>query len=239
MSQSSYYNIHCPKCQNQQEVKLYDSINVVENPELKDQLMTNQLNRVVCERCEFEFRTDKNLLYSDPSQQLMIFLMQATESELEQIEAAFEEANGPLQRLLPSDVNPVEAHLVINRTELVERIFLFEAGLNHRLIEYIKYQIYIRNLEQIDPMARRLLFNAQDSTDEYLRFVVQDLGTLQFESVVDYPRKGYDALQDALENSDDQAAMIMELFPGPYINARLSIAREQEIDDVMQASENR
>ena len=56
MSQEKTYRISCPKCGHEQEVSLFDSVNVGEGPDLKQALMRNQINNIHCARCEFSFR---------------------------------------------------------------------------------------------------------------------------------------------------------------------------------------
>lgn len=231
MSQVTPYTIECPKCRATQTADLVDSINVAENPEYKEQLMKNTLNRVTCEQCAFEFRVDKHLFYADPDNQILIYLMNASPTEFETAREEFEETSTLMNRMLPGEIDAPEIQLVLNRTELVEKIFLNEARLNDRVIEYIKYLIYLNNADKIDPRSHVLLFNAQDSTEKELVFVVQDMGTSQFVSVMQYSRQAYNALTEALDASDDQAAMIMELFPGPYNSARLLAANEEAMED--------
>ena len=231
MSEQSTYIISCPKCQEAQSVDLYDSVNVAKDPELKERLLSNQLNRVTCGPCELDFRVDKNLLYTDPAHRAMVYLMPCTLAELDRAREEFEATTQVVGHILPGDVEAPELHLVIDRTELVEKIFLFEAGVNDRLIEYIKYMIYVRNPEAVDPRTQQLLFNAQDSTDESMVFVVRNLASGAFENVLQYDRKAYEALAAALVDSDDQAAVIMEMFPGPHISARAHILAEEEVED--------
>lgn len=232
MSELIPYVIKCPKCGQEQAVELYESVNVSEKPEHKELLLKNMLNRVRCEPCELDFRVDKHLLYSDPENRTMIYLMPCTLGELDRVQEEFCAKTSVMDRILPGDIEAPELQLVINRTELIEKIFLREAKLNDRLIEYIKYMIYVRNPEAANPRLQQLLFNAQDSTEHTLVFVVQNLESSAFENALQYDRKAYDALKEALVNSDDQAAMIMEMFPGPYISAREHVLREEEVEDV-------
>lgn len=225
MSNRRLYPIQCPRCQTSQEVELYESINVKEQPELKQQLMTNQLNAVTCTSCSFQFRVDKNLLYSDPDQRVLIYWIPATEQQYEQGEDTFSELVQNMTSLLPSDLRAPEVHLVFNRTELVERIFLLEAGLDVRTIEYIKYSIYTRNTGKLDPVQRILLFNAQDSTPEHLCFVIQDAVTRKFEAMLHYERAVYTALSEAFAEGE-KAADLLELFPGPHLSARGLLLQE-------------
>ncbi len=219
MSEKKPYTIKCPKCGEQNEVQLFESINVRQAPELRDQLMANKINEVVCSACAFSFRVDKPLLYIDQDHQLMIYLIPASEQQYETGEDQFNEFLRNMLGLLPVDFRAPEVQLVFSRIELIERIFLTEAGLNPRIIEYIKHKIYAQNGAKIPPDAKAILFNAQDSNEENLCFVVQDITTRKFEAVLHYQRETYDAL-DEMFSDGEKSADLMELFPGPYISAR-------------------
>jgi Zn ribbon nucleic-acid-binding protein len=227
MSQKNKYGIHCPKCGEAQQVELFDSLNIGEDPSLKDDLLANKINVVACTGCEFNYRVDKNLLFHDPDNNLMIYLFN---TPIEGVEAAQKEFLTTVQALnqaIPADVETPELHLVLSRTELVERIFLHETGLNDRIIEYIKCQIYANHLDEIPPQAKALLFNAEDSTADNLCFVVQHVESEKLEGMIEYRREAYDAYIEMFEK-DDEVGNIFEMFPGPYISARaLLLSREK------------
>ncbi len=226
MSQQSEYPIRCPKCGHEQGVALYDAISVKEEPALRAQLMENRLNAVTCAACGFGFRVEKNLVYSDPDRKVLVFLVPVAASDYARGEEQFVALLGDLSRLLPDDVHAPSVHLVFSRTELVERIFLLEAGLDERLIEYIKYTLYTRNANRLDPADKLLLLNATDSTPEHLCFVVQDQATRKFEAMFQYSREAYDGLREAF-STDAQSADLLEMFPGPHISARALLLKEQ------------
>ena len=219
MSEKQPYQIKCPKCGEMQEVNLYESLNVKKEPDLRDQLMANKINEVICSTCQFSFRVDKPLLYIDPDHQLMIYLIPASEAQYDTGEDQFNDFMRNMLGLLPVDFRAPEVQLVFSRVELIERIFLVEANLNPRIVEYIKHKIYAQNGSRIAPEAKAVLFNAQDSNEENLCFVVQDIATRKFEAVLQYARETYDAL-DEMFSDGEKSADLMELFPGPYISAR-------------------
>ncbi len=225
MSTQQPYPIACPRCQASQEVVLYDSINIKEQPELKQLLMANQLNTVTCSGCQFQFRVDKNLLYNDPDRRLLIYWIPATEAQYEKGEEQFGELVQNMTALMPDDLRAPDVQLVFNRTELVERIFMVEAELDVRTIEYIKYSIYSRNTGKLDPHLKVLLLNTKDSTPEHLCFVVQDAATRKFEAMLQYERAVYTALSEAFSEGE-KAADLLELFPGPHLSARALLLRE-------------
>jgi hypothetical protein len=225
MSQKKSYDIRCPKCRREQSVDLYEAINVRQSPELKDQLLANQLNAVVCEQCHSSFRVDKPLLYHDPEQKRMIYLIPMGEGAEEIGERQFTDSLRQLNGILPKGIQAPEVCLVLSRIELVERVFLFDAGLNERVIEYMKYMIYTRNLEKLHPARKALLFNAQDSTPKALCFVVQDVKTRKLESMLQYDRSTYAALSEMFDR-DEQTPTLLELFPGPHVSARALLLKE-------------
>ena len=213
------YEIKCPKCGAPGRVELYETLNAAEEPELRDELMANRLNAVECHGCHFSFRVDKPLLYHDPKRGFMIYWAPDGERDPEIATETFRKLAEELPDAVDLAAGPPPAlHLVFARVELVERIFLLEAGLDERMIEYVKYLIYANNVRKIDAATKRILFNAQDSTAENLCFVVQDLASKKLENVLHYGRPAYEALAETFRHNP--TTPLHELFPGPYVSAR-------------------
>lgn len=227
MSQKRKHRIACPFCGTEQDVELYDSILVDEEPELRAALLSNRVNRVRCEGCGKDFRIDKPLVYQDREAGVFIqydpLIAGRTLAEAEQ---AFLAARRELERLLPKDVPAPEMHLVVEWSELIERIFSEEEGLDARLVEHIKYMMYQQNPQKLPAAQKGLLFDAQDSTDEQLCFVVQDRGTRKLEAVLNFSRKDYEALLNVFDDGA-QLALLREQFPGPYFNGRLKFLEDE------------
>jgi hypothetical protein len=225
MSETRSYKIHCPQCRRQIDVDLLDSVNVKTDPALKERLMMNQVNAVTCPDCRLAFRVDKPLLYSDPDRRLLVYWIPVAEGHAEEGEEQFSAWLRDMGAVLPDGLRAPDIHLVFTRTELVERIFLKEAGLDERIIEYIKYLIYSKNAGRMNPAEKAVLFNAQDSTEQALRFVVQDVRTRQFEAMLEFGRDAYHALVETF-GREEKTADLIELFPGPYISARAALTRD-------------
>jgi hypothetical protein len=212
------------------DVELHESVNVKTDPGLKDELMRNRLNAVTCPQCQLSFRVDKALLYTDPDRRLLIYWLPVAGDQIEDGEEQFSDWIRDMGQVLPDGLRAPDVHLVFTRTELIERIFLKEAGLDERIIEYIKYLIYAKNAGKMNPADKVLLFNAQDSTDETLRFVVQDVATRQFEAALDYSREAYKAIVETF-GAEEKTADLLELFPGPYVSARALMVRELDSEE--------
>lgn len=227
MSKKETHEIACPFCGREQGVELWDSIHVDEEPELREALMLNRINRVECAGCGKPFRIDKPLVYHDRGNGVFIHLDPLTGGRtLADAEDTFRQGMEKLNQLLPPDMPPPEVHLVLDWSELIERIFLVEEGLDARLVEHIKYMMHRQNEDRLPASRKRLLFNAQDSTDEQLCFVVQDLESKKLEAVLNFARADYEALVNVFD-SGDQLALLMEQFPGPYLSGRLRYQQDQ------------
>ncbi|MEN7973268.1 MAG: CpXC domain-containing protein [Verrucomicrobiota bacterium] len=218
MSISRTINISCPSCGTQQNVQLYDAINVESDPQLKDALMHNQLNRVGCSDCEASFRVDMPLLYNDPQNKILIhWVPEAGDVTREQILEDFDQSMEEMNAMVPDDIDLPSVRLVLTRVELVELIFMIEAGMNQRVVEYVKYSIYTRNMEKVDPHKFRLLLNVQDSTDDELCFVMQDVQEQTLGQGLRYGRAAYQSMCELYDESPEE---FIEMFPGPCISAR-------------------
>ena len=218
MSKHKTFHIKCPSCGAQQDVELYEAVNVGVEPELKTALLENQLNRVDCVDCEASFRVDMPLLYSDPQRHILIhWIPETAELTKEAIIEEFDQSLEQINDMLPPDITAPSVRLVLTRVELVELIFIIEAGLNQRVVEYVKYSIHTRNMEKVDPKKFRLLLNVQDSTDDELCFVMQDVESQALGSLLRYGRSAY---QSMVELHDENPEEFLEMFPGPCISAR-------------------
>jgi hypothetical protein len=209
-------------------VELYDSINVAQEPNLKNELYENRLNRVRCIGCDTSFRIDKPLLYHDADRNILIHWMPDTVLSREEVLDEFDRTMEDLRGALPPDIAPPRVRLVFTRAELVELVFIIEAGMEERVVEYIKYTIYARNMDRLPPAEKQLLLNVQDSTPEELLFAVLDSKTSELEDVLRYPREAYHNVRKMYRETPDQ---FDELFPGPYISARTALMEESAAEE--------
>ncbi len=228
MSAQKTYPIRCPQCRHEQKVELYESINVTQQPELKVALFENRLNRIVCGSCEASFRIDKPLLYHDPERNILIHWMPDTVVSREEILDEFDKSMEDLRAVLPPDIEPPRVRLVFTRAELVELIFIIEAGMEERVVEYIKYTIHTQNPGRVSPATKQLLLNVQDSTADELLFAVQNTETFELEDILRYPRAAYHNIRKLYKKNPDE---FTELFPGPYISARGALMAEGDSNE--------
>lgn len=215
---SKTFNIKCPSCGVHQDADLYEAVNVGAEPELKQALLENRLNRIDCMDCEASFRIDLPLLYSDLQHNILIhWIPETADLTKEQIIEEFDQSMEQINEMLPADIAVPSVRLVFTRVELVELIYIIEAGLNQRVVEYVKYSIHTRNTEKMDPKKYRLLLNVQDSTDDELCFVMQDAESHTLGSMLRYGRPAYESMVGLYGENPEE---FLDMFPGPCISAR-------------------
>lgn len=226
MSQSNTYPIQCPQCKSQQDEVLYDSIDVHREPELRKQLIEHRLNAVTCSSCGFSFRVDKNLLYHDSAAGWMIYWQPGDPEHPDPTVEEFHRVLEDMRSVLPSGRSMPEVDLVLTRMELVERIFVREAELNPKVVEYVKYLIYTQNLDQFMPETHELLFNGEESNEEHLVFVLKNRENGQLESLLQYKRETYQSLLELLIQ-EREVSLVNQLFPGPYVSGRSYLMQDE------------
>ena len=73
MSQSFEELAPCPKCGAEQTVLLHHTIDVQENPELKDALFAGQINNHQCSACGCQAPVEMDLFYHDPQKGFLAY----------------------------------------------------------------------------------------------------------------------------------------------------------------------
>ena len=120
----------CTGCGKIQRFKLYRSINVAENPELKAGVRDGSLFVWECPECGRRNLARYESLYHDPEAKLMIWLLPGGEVSQSQMDSIGNHTramgNYTLRRV--SDVS-----------SLIEKLLIFDAGLDDVVVEMCKY----------------------------------------------------------------------------------------------------
>lgn len=204
---------------------LCQAIDAQNESELREKLILNQINVVKCESCDYEFRVDTPMIYIDRARKVAILSIPTTGEIPEYDDGMFREHIRKINPHMAALIDELQIFMVLSHSELVERVFIIEAGMDVRIVEYVKYLIHTRNMDRVNPAQKKLLFNAQDSTDEKLLFIVQDIESKALEGVLEYKREAYQAFEEMFDD-DRHTPDLFELFPGPIISAREALLEE-------------
>ena len=75
MSQSHNEHVTCPVCGHEQDFQAWEQIDVADHPELKERLISGELNCLVCSECNAATDVLYPLVYRDPVSYLMIWML--------------------------------------------------------------------------------------------------------------------------------------------------------------------
>ncbi|MEJ7812234.1 MAG: CpXC domain-containing protein [Gemmatimonadaceae bacterium] len=114
----------CPQCMRAQAVDAYRTLDVVADPSLKGRLLARELTAHSCARCRHRYQVVYDALYTDGGRKLAVIVAQ---SELARRLADAAELHAGQQR-----------RLVQTWEQLVEKVLIFDAGLDDRLVEIAK-----------------------------------------------------------------------------------------------------
>ena len=159
MANSSSHSFSCPNCGTEYSVTLHDIINVGECPELKPLVLNGELFLIECPRCGRRQVAKRPLVYLDPEEKLLVLLSDKS--------ASMEDAPG------------YTARLVETAGDLIEKVKIFDAGLDDKAVELCKY---VTKQDIAKPDAE-LKFLRLDGADGELIFAYPEGGEMQMIAV--------------------------------------------------------
>lgn len=124
--------VACPECNEIANAHLYISVNATNDPQFREELLSENLLKWKCENCGYEGRFTYPLLYNDMKRRFMIYLIpQIDRFQLEdrELEDDYRNLKGITKRITP-DFNSFK-----------EKVFIFESGLDDMAVELTKLAI--------------------------------------------------------------------------------------------------
>ena len=160
MSKHHMEKITCPSCHHDGDFEVWDSINTVLDPEMKEKVLNQSIFLYTCPNCGETFRLNYPILYHQMEDIVMIYLV--SESEVEKTYEIFYEKNA----LADFHTEKYLYRIVTSANQLVEKIQIFDAGKDDRVMELVKLLV-----------TDSLHENNPDKEFDELRFAVDDDGT--------------------------------------------------------------
>ena len=129
MSNTEMKKVSCPKCNHDNEVKIFKTVNATTDPQFRETLLAGNLFSFCCEGCGYEATLRYPMLYNDMKNRFMVYFIPEIERERITDESLEEEY---------SELGDVTRRIVGSFNELKEKIHIFESGLDDRAIEIAK-----------------------------------------------------------------------------------------------------
>lgn len=134
----------CPYCNHHDHYSYHSSIDSSFDKEHKELLMAEDLNVVKCLKCRKELQIETELLYHD-TERLLMFNYYPSEVESDRIKRFMVLKSMKDPETLEAIKSGYKLRYVWTKKQLIEKIRIFESGLDDRLIEPFKFSLKIRN----------------------------------------------------------------------------------------------
>jgi hypothetical protein len=204
----------CPKCS---ATNAFLPVTVLrdKSDELK-QLLAGRLNTVLCESCETEFLYETPILYRDDPQRWMVyFLPPVIVERLDDAILQVEELYDTVFDDLADDDRP-GCRLATTRNAFIEKIAVHQRGLDDRIIEYVKYQLY-QNCDDLDPIRHELLFDFSSSAGDQFTFLAFDRDTGKPTYSMEFPTADYESLATYFLSSEKMQGELNQMFRRHFV----------------------
>lgn len=120
----------CSKCGQRHAIDIYKSINTAMDPDLKARLLSGELFLWECPDCGAANLVAYECLYHDPDERYMIWMLPSGEPEGLQQAAIMNQVRA---------MGDYRLRTVRNAGDLMEKVMIFDAGLDDRCIELVKF----------------------------------------------------------------------------------------------------
>lgn len=120
----------CSRCGEKSSIRTYGSINVSTNPEFKEKVLDGSMFVWECPHCGTLNLIRNQVLYHDPAEKLMVWVTGGSIELEEKISSAYAKVE---------EMAGYTARFVNDAGSLIEKVKIFDAGLDDIVIEMCKY----------------------------------------------------------------------------------------------------
>lgn len=150
MSMERMEQVTCPHCGKQGTMQVWQSVNTAVDPETRELVRSGELFAYKCPSCGAVTNVNYGFLYHQMEDQLMIYYVTDEES-CASVAEMFSGQDERMGRLMDkSGVDGYLMRIVLSQNALREKLFIFDRGLDDRVVEILKY-LYISLLEKKHP----------------------------------------------------------------------------------------
>mgnify|MGYP002631482499 CR=1 FL=1 len=215
MSASSKLTLKCPSCKGEFPFKPQTVLRPG-SPEVTA-LLQGKLNRVQCPHCKYQYLHPEPLLFRDDAERYLVYYLPR------QLFGELSEAQDKLSSLYESifgelpEADQPRCRLTVARNQFIEKLVIHQHGLDDRLVEYVKYQLF-QHSPGLDAAKHDVLYDFQGSTPELIQFVVFERDNGQPQYALSFQRAAYEELRAYFLGSPEMEAELNDLFPPRFVH---------------------
>ena len=217
MSDTHQETVACPHCGHR---ILTQVTTVIRHDDTKalDALFKGTLNRVCCPKCTHDFLVDTTLIYRDDENPFIVYYVDIPEdADLHTYEREIDVM--ATEAAMKENLDRPTVRLTVSLPDFIEKISLRRLGLDDRLIEYAKHQLF-SNLgeDRLNSSAHRLLVDFSNKDESKLAFIVYDRETNRPISSLHVPMEEFNNLVKEFSVNDQLMNELDTLFPSCYVS---------------------
>jgi len=150
MSMSHQETIKCPECGKDSEFTVWQSINTTLDPEMKSAVRNKSAFQFICPYCGHKANVDYGFLYHQMEDHIMIHYANSEENaqEIYKMLTEKDEANPMKDMLKDLITEKYLCRIVRSQNQLLEKLAIFDAQMDDRIVEICKCFIYMQFLEK-------------------------------------------------------------------------------------------
>ena len=175
MSMHEMVDITCPVCKKDSKFSIWKSINTTLDPEMKEKVMNREAFMFTCPECGERTNVDYGTLYHQMEDHIMIHYAVSDENEEEILDMLNHQGNRDIDKLMSGMLNDnYLIRIVRSQNSLREKIQIFDAGLDDRIIEIAKVFVWVMYKDKNPDSEDVELYYLKDGEDN--TFVILDGG---------------------------------------------------------------
>ena len=174
MPKTEVKKVVCLKCGKTTEVKLSTSINAAEDLNMRRELLSGRLFSFKCSACGYTGKLFYPVLYNDPKNKFMVYLIPDVDR--------FQIADKDIEKDFDGGVDNVRKRIVPDFNSFLEKIYIFECGLDDMAVVITKLAI---------SNAVAMKFDLENVEDGYLSMYDRESNTMGFTFFVGEDREPY------------------------------------------------
>lgn len=185
MSKTKMVPIVCQKCQTHFEMKQYESVNVTQEPELKESVLSKEIFQTECPKCHQRYEIAYDCLYHDMTHRLLIWLSK---------DANHASVLNGIEKL----VSGYTLRWCTSINSFVEKINIFDDDLDDRVVELARYDAFIDytiNRQNPSDSITGLYYHGKDQNSIKIKIETNDKGVIML-----FP---YEALKEEVDRRFD------------------------------------
>ena len=195
MSINSKQMIKCPGCSNVSEVNVWSLITVEDSLDLKEELLKGNINIFKCPECSKKALIPTPLLYHDKEKKLLIsFTPCNSDAEKQKLFLEIKKTSKESNEL--ENFKDYNLRFVTSYDEILEKILIFDNGLQDKVCEVLKVLILMQEPEKAD--ERIAVFGKKEN--EELEFLIRDNKEGMFYTSK-IPLSSYETVKEQLRQS--------------------------------------